>query len=330
MVSVVIPNYNHSQYLVKRIDSVLAQSYQSFELILLDDCSTDNSREVIEKYRSHEKVSHIVYNEQNSGSTFKQWQKGLTLAKGNFVWIAESDDWAETDFLSEVMFLFEKDVSLSYISTDSFIVDAVGHKIARGYSHDCFTNKSLVGYRVHKGADFVANHLFVNCVISNASAVVFKKDLASDLLQASQQFKLAGDWLFWVKMAQKGNVGIIHKCLNNFRVHQGTVRNTMKAQLQVQEYYKVLKYIKENFKLTNQQKSKAFSFNSIDAFRLKREGKLTFSFLLKSYFETVYKVDFGFLFRIFKLYFLDKLYFSVFFLKGIKNKILKCVYNINC
>lgn len=323
MVSVVIPNYNHSQYLAQRIDSVLTQSYHNFELIILDDCSTDNSREVIEQYRGHEKVSHIVYNDQNSGSTFKQWQKGITLAKGNFVWIAESDDWAETDFLREVMSLFEKEASLSYISTDSYIVDATGQHIAAGYSHECFTNKSIEGHVVHKGAEFVGNHLFVNCVISNASAVVFKKDLASDLLQASQQFKLAGDWLFWVKMAQKGNVGIIHKCLNNFRVHQGTVRNTMKAQLQVQEYYKVLKYITENFKLTNQQKSKAFCFNSIDVFRLKREGKLPFSFLMKLYFTELYKVDFWFLFRMFQLYVLDKLNVGVFLLKALGAKVLK-------
>ena len=79
MVSVIIPNYNHAKYLEQRIDSVLNQSYQDFEVIILDDCSKDNSRDVIEKYRSHERVSHIVYNEQNSGGTFNQWNKGLSL-----------------------------------------------------------------------------------------------------------------------------------------------------------------------------------------------------------------------------------------------------------
>ena len=88
-VSVIIPNYNHAKYLNQRIDSVLNQTYQNFEVIILDDCSPDNSKQVIEAYRGHPKISTIVYNEQNSGTTFKQWDKGLQLAKGEWVWIAD-------------------------------------------------------------------------------------------------------------------------------------------------------------------------------------------------------------------------------------------------
>ena len=77
MVSVIIPNYNHAKYLEERIDSVLNQSYKDFEVIVLDDYSTDNSKEVINKYAGHPKVSHIILNEENSGSTFKQWHKGF-------------------------------------------------------------------------------------------------------------------------------------------------------------------------------------------------------------------------------------------------------------
>ncbi|MFM7682036.1 MAG: glycosyltransferase family 2 protein, partial [Bacteroidota bacterium] len=77
LVSVIIPNYNHALYLKQRIDSVLQQTYPNFEVIILDDKSMDNSHEIIESYRNHPKVVHIEYKEINSGSTFKQWQKGL-------------------------------------------------------------------------------------------------------------------------------------------------------------------------------------------------------------------------------------------------------------
>ena len=70
-VSVIIPNYNHSTFLTERIDSILNQTYQDFELIILDDCSIDNSVSIIESYRNNEHVTHIVLNEQNTGSTFK-------------------------------------------------------------------------------------------------------------------------------------------------------------------------------------------------------------------------------------------------------------------
>jgi len=93
-VSVIIPNYCHSRYLDERLTSVLNQTYPYFEIIILDDCSPDNgaSKAVIEKYRENPHVSHIIYNEVNSGSPFKQWQKGFDLAKGDYIWIAESDD----------------------------------------------------------------------------------------------------------------------------------------------------------------------------------------------------------------------------------------------
>ena len=99
LASVIIPNYNHAKYLEERIQSVLNQTYQNLELILLDDKSTDNSLEVINKYRDNPHVSQIVVNEHNSGSAFKQWHRGIELAIGELIWIAESDDYCSPTFL---------------------------------------------------------------------------------------------------------------------------------------------------------------------------------------------------------------------------------------
>src|SRR5690349_3561194 len=102
-VSVIVPNYNHARYLKQRIDSVLNQTFTDFELILLDDHSTDESLSIIENYRNHPRVSAIILNAENSGSTFRQWRKGLEQAKGQFVWIAESDDSADANFLEKTV-----------------------------------------------------------------------------------------------------------------------------------------------------------------------------------------------------------------------------------
>lgn len=70
LVSVIIPNYNHARFLDERIQSVINQTYQNFELIILDDNSTDNSVEVMNQYKDDPHVSQIVVNEVNSGSTY--------------------------------------------------------------------------------------------------------------------------------------------------------------------------------------------------------------------------------------------------------------------
>ena len=75
-VSVIVPNYNHARFLPKRIESILNQTFQDFELILLDDCSTDDSRSILSSYASDPRVT-IEFNKVNSGSTFKQWNKGV-------------------------------------------------------------------------------------------------------------------------------------------------------------------------------------------------------------------------------------------------------------
>ena len=92
LVSVVIPNYNHGKYLRERIDSVLAQSFQDFEIIILDDKSTDDSLSIINEYKDNPHVAHIIVNEQNTGNPFIQWEHGISLAQGEYIWIAESDD----------------------------------------------------------------------------------------------------------------------------------------------------------------------------------------------------------------------------------------------
>ena len=73
LISVIIPNYNHARYLEQRLDSVFNQTYPNFEVIILDDHSTDNSLEIINRYKDDPNLSQIIINDTNSGSVFKQW-----------------------------------------------------------------------------------------------------------------------------------------------------------------------------------------------------------------------------------------------------------------
>ena len=119
LVSVIIPNYNYAHFIPQRIGTVLGQTYRDIELIILDDASTDNSREAIEKYRGEDRVKHIVFNTSNSGSTFKQWEKGFQLAQGEYIWIAECDDYSDPSFLEQLMKVLEKDPDIKIAFSNS-------------------------------------------------------------------------------------------------------------------------------------------------------------------------------------------------------------------
>ena len=126
LVTVVVPNFNHALYLPKRIESVLNQSFANIELILLDDCSNDNSRAVMERYAEQDARISLLFNETNSGNTFRQWDKGLKMAKGKYIWIAESDDFAEYSFLSELVPLLEANDDIMLAYANSNVIDEYG------------------------------------------------------------------------------------------------------------------------------------------------------------------------------------------------------------
>jgi len=215
-VSVIIPNYNHALFLQQRIESILCQTFHNFELIILDDHSTDNSKKIIEMYRNHPKVSQIVYNTENSGSTFKQWQKGIDLAKGEYIWIAESDDWCEPSLLETLVSKLElnKNIVLGYVQS-YFIID---DKIMRVSKQDYLE-------RIIDGSLFIKQHLLYRNAIFNASMAIFSKSAFYKIDNAYTDFKFCGDLLFWGMIASQGQVFISGKILNYFRKHSGDVSN---------------------------------------------------------------------------------------------------------
>ena len=255
MVSVIIPNYNHEKYLQHRIDSVLNQTYQDFELIILDDKSKDGSIEIIEKYRNHPKVSHIVYNEVNSGTTFKQWKKGIELAKGEYIWIAESDDYADITFLEKVMLAVETNSSVIGFSK-SYVIDE--YDIIKRERAEVLLSESC-------DLDYFLSHLLLyGNVVYNASMVVFRKDaIDKSVWDKLARLKYCGDWLFWASLAMngKGTVSEVKEYLNYFRNHSSNVSNKAEVNgLTFLEGFPISKMIakKQGIRLDKQFREKWF------------------------------------------------------------------------
>lgn len=216
LVSVIIPNYNYARFLPQRINSVLSQTYREIELIILDDCSTDGSRDIIDSYRNEERVKHVVFNGQNNGSTFRQWNKGFGLAAGNFIWVAECDDYAEPDFLEKIMAVMCRDEDIKIGFSNSYWETPDGTFINKDY-----TIKERL--KVYDGRSFVRRHLLKENFIYNASMAVFRRDALPWVDAEAYQFRSCGDKLFWSSIAETGKVAFVCEPLNHFRIHAGKV-----------------------------------------------------------------------------------------------------------
>ena len=239
-VSIILPNYNHSKYLSSRIESILGQRYDDIELIILDDASTDNSKEIIEKYLDDPKVSVYLQNEINSGTTFSQWRKGIEQATGEYIWIAESDDIADLDFLSTMVSVLESNKGIEIAFCPSTWIDekdAIIHTPDHEKDGDTWSGNSLI-----------VNELLVGNLIYNASSAVFKKSLVSKVdFDATCTYRYSGDWFFWVQVIKDSKVNRVSKRLNFFRRHKENVSfQAEKDGLQFEEGLKIVKYIFKN------------------------------------------------------------------------------------
>lgn len=220
-VSVVIPNYNHAAYLRQRLETVFNQDLPPYEVIVLDDTSTDHSLKVIEEYA--DKITHILVNETNSGSPFRQWKKGIDIASGDWIWIAESDDYSAPHFLSTLLREVPQKVGIAYAQTydvrdGEIIVDRV--KTTSEFEPNIWESDFQ-----KDGKEFCTDYLSVKNVIPNASAVVFKKELAEGLISEEMcEMRMCGDWLFWVKLCAKTQISFKAEHLNYFRFHASSSR----------------------------------------------------------------------------------------------------------
>lgn len=226
LVSIIVPSYNHYNYLEQRLESIFNQTYPNFEVILLDDCSSDKSQEILLEYAKNPRVSHCVFNDTNSGNTFIQWNKGIELAKGEYIWIAESDDFCELSFLEKLTKPLIEDDKTALAFCQSNSVDEKSKITGSWLNHTNNLDADLfLTNFVMKGNEFTERFLIYKNVIPNASGVVFRKKSAVQLenLDVDPALKTCGDWFFYLKMLINSKVAYIHKSLNNFRYHSGSV-----------------------------------------------------------------------------------------------------------
>ncbi len=261
-VSVIIPNYNHAPYLPKRIESVLAQTFRDFELLILDDCSPDNSREIITSYALQHPEIKTHFNEKNSGSPFAQWNKGSEMAKGEYLWFAESDDFCEPTLLETLVPLLDKNPNAGMAYCQTYLVDEQG-EIKNSYQKNLefiYETDAWQKPFVKSGKDACREWLLFHNPIPNASGALIRKSAFIEAGMADMTMKLNGDWYLYARLLAKNDLAFTPELLNYFRVHDQTQRQRANVDGTVyQEIIRINTFIRVNVPGSEQSADHALS-----------------------------------------------------------------------
>jgi len=257
-VSVVIPNYNYAKFMPERLGTVFQQNYPVHEVLVLDDCSTDESLNVIPQVATEwgRKIT-LLPNTINSGSVFAQWRKAAELAKGEFVWIAEADDLSEATFVSTVIAAMQNDDRICIGFSDSRSINFDGSPLWDNYKGYYSQQEPGALSRSEKfeGVDFIRQYLAVRNLILNVSAVVWRREALLRALEVCRDelrdFRMAGDWRLYLEaLSQPGaRLTYVAEPLNVHRRHAESVTHALKAAKHIAEIAACHNFVKTKIKL---------------------------------------------------------------------------------
>lgn len=243
--SIIIPNYNHAEFLQKRLESVYNQNYDNFEVILMDDKSSDNSVSILKEYADrYPEKTVLLLNEENSGSPFAQWRKGIEAAKGDFIWIAESDDWCDKNFTEVLLPEFSDESVMLAFSRSSFMKNDKVIWTIEEYLNDISGQQFCYSFK--KSAHMVVKEYFSKKnIIPNVSSCIFRRPVSLKLFEDAQwnHMKVCGDWIFYLHLIRGGYIAYSTKTTNYYRQHE---TNTSVSLHKKNRYYEEHQIVREH------------------------------------------------------------------------------------
>jgi glycosyltransferase involved in cell wall biosynthesis len=264
LVSIIVASYNHSRFLDERIRSLLAQTYKNFEIIVIDDKSTDDSASVISKYLGDSKI-RVVQNPENTG-WINVSNQGFRESKGELLLFANCDDSCSTTLVAELVSFFQNNKEIGLAFSRSWLIDDNGVKLSDDFAgrearfrkictHDLIINQALM-----------KRFLMRSCVIPNLSATLISKEAFARSGGFLPDYKVCADWDFYFRLIENYPVGYIAQPLNNFRQHRNTIRSATGEFKLNQEILNLLlsesKFQKSNFRVRILQRFQAMNLVS--------------------------------------------------------------------
>ena len=205
-VSVILPTFNGQKYIAEAIDSALGQTIEPYEIIVVDDGSTDSTEKIVRGYGS--KVRYIY--QKNKGVS-GAYNAGIAVASGNYIAFLEHDDiWAPEKNASQVR-CFEDDGPLGMVYSPALLLE-------EGKPSKCNVINLDDGEGEVTFAAFFAGNRVLNC-----STVMIKKSVLEDVGGFLEELPLSFDYDLWLRIASKYRVACLSKPFATYRIHSGNL-----------------------------------------------------------------------------------------------------------
>jgi len=232
LISVIIPTYNRANLLSRAIKSVLNQIFKDFEIIVIDDCSIDNTEEVIKKFQEQDKRIRYIRHEKNKEAAMTR-NTGIKVAKGEYIAFLDSDDEWLPEKLEKQFALFRKNEKLGFVSCNALIIDEKS-KEGRKYIMPRYKN--------------ILEKLLESNFIDSTSSVVIRKDVLNEVGYFDEKIKIGEDWDMWIRIAQKYEFDFVKKPLFRYYLHQNNITKTTSNLRKAKDKERIIEKYKDLYK----------------------------------------------------------------------------------
>lgn len=221
MISIITASYNYAEFISEAIESVLAQTFSDWEMIIVDDGSSDNSIEIIKGYCKKDDRIKLFCHEKNQNLGLRSTIKlGLSKSSGEYIAFLESDDLWTKDYLAEKMEKFNNFPQVSIIFND---IEPFGEEKLIKKKKEYFTKRE----KLLKGKNFPRKIFdemsFLNLITTFSSAMVKREEL--EKVKYNSTIPAYLDYWIWVQIVAKTEVFYINKKMTRWRLHKKSYAN---------------------------------------------------------------------------------------------------------
>lgn len=228
LLSVIKPNYNDSVFIEESLESIRNQSFQCFEIIIIDDGSTDNSVEIINEYKNKCPYLNIrlFCNKKNLG-TIKSINKAIKVARGKYLFFHAMDDLIFPEFFYNTINFLQNNTSVAFCVTDPiFFVDNKPYEFSQQFLLKQNKNKSFV-------PDETVNLLIKTKFWFPSHSSIFKKEIIEKYGPFKDEIQWFTDWYLNIKIAFEEPIGYIPNSFAALRIRKNSFSGKRKGQLNV-------------------------------------------------------------------------------------------------